>query len=293
MTESYTFALPYFFKIKVIMSWFIDLGANWANTLTLYEKMRSPLHPFWTTVAFEASPLVQPFLRDYCAFLNGERNEEPENCLPRSGSTSHLLKYAKKYGCPKSADAGRKCMWNCLNFHLEALKPDPSLNSSKLIDRALQTALLPATSRDRYIAVPAAVSDSKGWTIIYENPKQLIRGGAIPSMQANFQAKRVHTVDVAEWLLALPPDAHVFLKMDIEGAEHKLVKRMNSIGSYRRINMVSIECHDSRNSCRHTMQIIRSWNVTVIEEKEHGGMDSRSISHLNVPIKPKCQCRQK
>ena len=85
MTESYTFALPYFFKIKVIMAWFIDLGANYANTLTLYEKLRSPLHPFWTTVAFEASPLVQPFLRDYCAFLNGERNEEPENCLPRSG----------------------------------------------------------------------------------------------------------------------------------------------------------------------------------------------------------------
>lgn len=238
-------------------------------------------------MAFEASPLVQPFLRDYCAFLNGEQNDEPENCLPRSGSTLHLLKYAKKYGCPNSAHAGLKCMWNCLNYHLEALKPDPSLNSSDFIDRALQTALLPASSRDRYIPVPAAVSDSKGWTTIYENPKQLIRGGALPSLHSKMQGKQVRTVDVAQWLLSLPHGAYVFLKMDIEGAEHKLVKRMDRIGSYRRINRLSIECHGP---CKHTMQIIRSWNVTIITEKQHEGMDKRSQSHLKKPITPNCQC---
>ena len=270
------------------MAWFLDLGGNWGNTLTLYEDLRSRSHPFWTTVAFEASPLIQPFLRDSCAFLNGERENEPENCLPRSGSTLHLLKYAKKYGCPSHPeDAGRKCMWNCLNFYLDALQPDPSLNSSNLVDRALQTALLPAKNRDRYIHIPAAVSDTKGWTTIYEDPKQLIRGGAVQSIQKNLQPKRVRTVDVALWLLKLPQDAYVFLKMDIEGAEHKLVKRMELLGSHRRINRVSIECHGS---CERTMQIIKSWNVSIIEESQHGGMDNRSKSHLNRPIASGCGC---
>ena len=57
------------------MSWYIDLGANWANTLSLFEEV-----PYidtavkWNIVAFEASPLIQPFLYDYCRFLNGESN---------------------------------------------------------------------------------------------------------------------------------------------------------------------------------------------------------------------------
>ena len=41
------------------MAWYIDLGANWANTLGLFEHVK--LQTRWNIVAFEASPLVQPF----------------------------------------------------------------------------------------------------------------------------------------------------------------------------------------------------------------------------------------
>ena len=186
------------------MAWFVDLGANWANTLNLYEPLRAPSRRFWNIVAFEASPLVQPFLRDYCAFLNGERSDEPENCLPHSGSTEHLLRYAHKYGCPTSPPhLGRACMWKCLTPHLNALKPDPTLNSSEFVRRALQTSLVPPIDRDRYTMVPAAAGDNEGWTTIYEDPKQLIRGGALPRKSADLQSKRIYTVDVAKWLLQL------------------------------------------------------------------------------------------
>lgn len=269
------------------MAWFVDLGANWANTLTLYEHLRAPSRPFWNIVAFEASPLVQPFLRDSCAFLNGERGDEPENCLPHSGSTAHLLRYAQKYGCPTSPGRGRECMWKCLASHLNALKPDPTLNSSDVVRRALQTSLLPPTDRDRYTMVPAAAGDAEGWTTIYEDPKQLIRGGALPTKLADLQPKRVYTVDVAKWLLQLPETAYVFLKMDIEGAEHKLLRRMELLGSHRRIHRLSIECHGR---CAHTMRRIRSWNVTLVGEDAHHGMDARARNHVARPIHPRCKC---
>lgn len=281
------------------MAWFLDLGANWANTLTLYQSVRTPAknpakkpaknpaRPLWNVVAFEASPLIQPFLRDYCAFLNGERLDEPENCIPRSGSTQHLLKYASRYGCPTSPDLGRQCMWKCLTPHLQALVADPMLNSSDYIKRALREALLPPLSQDRFTIVPAAVSDTNEWATIYEHPNQLVRGGALSRNKAGMQPKRVHAIDVAQWLLQLPADAYVLLKMDIEGAEHKLVRRMELLGSHRRISRVSIECHGN---CGKTMQRILSWNVTVVTEATHNGMDERSKNHLIKPILPRCRC---
>lgn len=268
------------------MYWYIDLGANWANTLGLFESIKKGSN--WNIVAFEASPLVQPFLRDYCDFLNGDRNDEPENCLPRSGSTRHLLKYAQKYNCSTSSQhAGRTCMWKCLSRHLDALSPDHNLNSSDYVHRALQHALIPTVQKNRYTFIPAAVSDRDGWTDIYESPRQLIRGGALPSNAKALQRKTIVAVDIAQWLLKLPVDAYVFMKMDIEGAEHKLVERMEYLGSYKRISHISIECHGR---CKKTMRRIRSWNVTVVTENSHHGMDRRAIEHTHRPIMKRCQC---
>ena len=275
------------------MAWFIDLGANCANTLRLYETVRTSSRPRWNVVAFEASPLFQPFVRDYCAFLNGERNDEPENCLPRSGSTSHLLKYAHKYGCPSHPiTMMRECMWKCLSIHLNRLAPDPALNSSDYIDRALRNAFVPPTEKDRYTLVPAAAGDRNEWTTIYEDPKQLIRGGALHYKVTQMHAKRVRSVDVAAWLLQLPPDAHVFLKIDIEGAEHDLVRRMDLLESHRRIAHLSIECHGGGKRCIETMRRIRSWNVTIVGEKKHHGMDAPSRTHITQPVSPDCQCKK-
>lgn len=101
----------------------------------------------------------------------------------------------------------------------------------------------------------------------------------------HLQSKQVRSVDVAQWILKLPVDAYVFVKMDIEGAEHGLVRRMEKLGSHRRISRVSIECHGD---CRDTMRRIRSWNVSIITEHVHKGMDQRQ--HLLKPISSKCNC---
>jgi hypothetical protein len=73
-------------------NYYIDLGVNWANTARLYRDI-FPEKVNWHVFGFEASPLIQPFANKYFGFLNNE-NPEPNNCLPRSGSTSHLQMYA-------------------------------------------------------------------------------------------------------------------------------------------------------------------------------------------------------
>jgi len=133
--------------------------------------------------------------------------------------------------------------------------------------------------------VPAAASDADGWLDIYESPQQLIRGGALPMSSVHLKKKHVLSVDVAQWLLKLPQDAYVFLKIDIEGAEHRLLKRMEELGSHRRVSRISIECHGP---CAQTMRRIRSWNVTLMTENMHGGMDKRSREHAARPLNPNC-----
>ena len=51
---------------------YVDLGVNWANTLFLFEPLRSPQRPYWTVVGFEASPLVQSFAEDYFSYTSKE-----------------------------------------------------------------------------------------------------------------------------------------------------------------------------------------------------------------------------
>ena len=60
---------------------YIDAGANWANTLRLYRDELHKLSRFpvkrstssqpWEIYAFEASPVIQPFVEDFVKHLNG------------------------------------------------------------------------------------------------------------------------------------------------------------------------------------------------------------------------------
>ena len=121
---------------------FIDAGVNWCNTIRLFEDIEYGKNATFATAlpapydvyGLEASPLIQPFAEQYFRWLNGLLDDEPETCLPRSGSTAHLKKYSSVYGC-LHADANRmrQCMWQKLTKHLNALRPDPRLNSSTLI----------------------------------------------------------------------------------------------------------------------------------------------------------------
>ena len=72
---------------------YIDAGANWANTLRLFRDL-SPAAASepWEVYAFEASPLILPFLEEFTRWLSSGRDgTAPTSCLPTSGSTDDFV----------------------------------------------------------------------------------------------------------------------------------------------------------------------------------------------------------
>ena len=274
---------------------YVDMGANWANTLHLGAE-RFPGRGPWLTVGFEASPLIQPYVEQYVQYLNGERRAAPETCLPRSGSTVHLRRYAEALNCTMKSDvAMRECAWAKLGVHLARLRADPALNSTALVARRLKlashisSAPCTGTCRSRAVAVPAAVGARNGWARLWGAPEQLIRGGAKPAAPAGAGAGHFYVVpqvDVAAWLLALARRIRarqglVFVKIDVEGAEHAILHRMQALGAHRTLDALAVECHEP--GCAATMQRVRAWGVPVLTEATYGGMDSKSEAEQTLP----------
>ena len=252
---------------------YIDAGANWANTLRLYRDIEPAASTApWEIYAFEASPLITPFLERYCTWLNGGGiGVAPSSCLPQSGSTAHLFRYAGAVGCP----ASRECMWSFFAKPLAALAPDPQLNSTELIKERLAEAQL-ASSRTRYTLIPAGVAAENTQITIDSNPQQLIRGGALTvnAKQESRYVFRVPVVDLVGWIRAsFQPADQVVLKIDVEGVEHEIFDALTQGGGWDRIDVLAFECHArrGRRSCRDLMASVRAAapHLKLYEENRH------------------------
>ena len=184
---------------------YIDMGVNWCNTLRLYADLiqrpellmgRSLPSSGWEVYGFEASPLIWGFADAFAAWLNGERAQKPESCLPPTGSSAHLEHYAVAYGCPVGSPELLPCLWEKLRGPLEALRPVPALNSTSLRHQRMASAYglqtrgisagrgtacvsRPPAGSARYVMIPAAVGDSARWMSLWSPPRTLIRGGAL------------------------------------------------------------------------------------------------------------------
>jgi len=215
---------------------YLDMGSNWGNTLRFYRDLgavapsllRVPaaewLHKPWEIYAFEASPLIQPYLERFSGFLNGNA-PRPQLPVPPAGSSMHLALYAGMYDCTRPAgdteEREEKCVtsliaslairperararcrnkerhkcapfWrNCLSERFEAglrtLKPEPALLVSGLAQERLLEAQFPNRgTRPRFTFVPAAAHGEDGHINLDDvRPEQMIRGGAHPGAEAS------------------------------------------------------------------------------------------------------------
>ena len=176
-------------------------------------------------------------------------------------------------------------MFRCFDKQLNTLVQDPRLNSSHLVDQRLNQAISHnCRATDTYTFVPAAVGVSTRLTRISGSPEQLIRGGALPGSRFKHHTYDVQTVDFASWIDRFEEDNFVFVKMDIEGAEHGIVRRMDELGTFRKIDAIAFECHGP---CRTTLATMRRWNITMIRENMYAGMDSFARKDLETK---KCEC---
>ena len=106
---------------------YMDLGANWANTLRLHHKLKGhvrqktlyPSDPMafdncsyeWEVYAFEASPVMHPFIESFVKHLNG-KGPPPPIVVPPVGGSIQMLAYAKHFGCPSrhNRTSGRRSL---------------------------------------------------------------------------------------------------------------------------------------------------------------------------------------
>lgn len=260
---------------------YVDMGANWANTLRLWQDMGiKGENSSWEVYAFEASPLIQPYVERFTQWLNG-KGSKPELTVPPAGSSAELNQYAARCGCPTGdLDAMRQCMWKTFEAQLNRLAPDPALNSSTLIEARLAEAKVRSPEQNRYTFIPAAVGVKDTYVSLSEtSAKQMIRGGA-HSVESSTSTVRVRAVDVVSWLKEhFLEEDYVFLKMDVECAEHDIIEALVTTGGWRLIDQLAWECHSGCGDCVKTRRKLQvATGAEIIEEGQGGfhGYDSSS-----------------
>lgn len=257
---------------------FIDLGANWANTLRLFEDIGTKRSETpWEVYAFEASPFIQPYIENFVAWLNGQ-GAKPPVTVPPSGSTSHLDMFATRYGCPtcesQGCEAMRSCMVQTFQIPLSELDADPSLQNTDLIQSRLDTPLhadpslqnpfliqsrldtvkTASIGQNRFVAIPAAAGASSGTLDLgYMTAEQMIRGGA-----AVGTTMTVPMIDFPNWLTqSFTAEDYIVVKMDIEGAEFGILNTLLTGPNACFMDVLALECHPSAGDCAVLTQMLQ------------------------------------
>ena len=221
---------------------YMDLGANWANTLRLHYQLqkhirKTTLNPAdsmafnncsyeWEVYAFEASPVMHPLLEAFVKHLNGN-GPRPVLTVPPVGGSIQMLSYAKTFGCPSRHNHSEyekmyECMYRIFRRPYSELAVDPTLNETGLVQRRLDEALHPnLLSSMRYTFVPAAVGASPGVLDMQWPAGVLIQQVVnipLPRPTGVPEVMRVPVVDWVSWLKQnFRPEDLVIVKMDIEG----------------------------------------------------------------------------
>lgn len=170
---------------------FVDMGANWCNTLQLYSRVPQaapfilPSSSGWEVYAFEAAPLIAPFVEKCCVELSAGR-PLPSLPLPPAGSSMQLLTYATQLGCTVGGRGARlACVTKALEKPLSELRVQPSLTSnSSLLDSRLAVARRRGQrrgprrrKRSSYTFIPSAAGAERSSFKVRTSPIQMLRGG--------------------------------------------------------------------------------------------------------------------
>ena len=281
---------------------YMDLGANWANTLRLHYQLQKHLKPSlltsaqgssnctynWEIYSFEASPVMQPFDEAFVKHLNGQ-GVRPKVTVPPVGGSLHMLPYARHFGCPATHSHAQyplmfECIFRTFKQQYQALAVDPMLNDSSLIRRRLDEAATPNVGlRDRYTFVPAAVGAAPG-VLDLQWPAGVLRQLAdVPRPPGVPESMRVQVIDWVAWLKQHFRRADVVVvKMDVEGAEHPILRRMMEDSSIELLDVLGMECHGLRRTCPKLTQDLLSRGVRLIQEASYS-VNGMGIDEFSQP----------
>mmetsp|Transcript_24063 Transcript_24063/g.74991 ORF Transcript_24063/g.74991 Transcript_24063/m.74991 type:complete len:361 (+) Transcript_24063:136-1218(+) len=291
---------------------FIDLGANWANTIRLWKEIGCCPNPPpgarpWEVFFFEASPIMADFNYRMAQWLNGNSSHRPVQPILSAGSTKDTIRaYAGRFGCNnKQALPGESILR--ATFRCILSKADESIdkairdarthahvfNTTNFVAQALRQAVHPpdpSRMRPRYVFVPSAAGSAPGWIHMTWGRGSYLRGGgrATPTHSSPTKPPQpdedfvVRVIDVVDWMIrSFASEDWIVLKMDIEGAEHELLESLLRRKSAHLIDILAWECHSTPTTpaaiaCPQLRSRLLSAGVNKIitETKEYNGMDA-------------------
>ena len=319
------FALPTAISTDCRRQVYLDLGANWANTLRLHHKLQNSIRrttrfpvdpsPFnncsyeWEVYSFEASPVIHPFVDAFVKFLNG-KGPKPPITIPPIGGSIQMLSYARHFGCPSRHNRSEYAsMYACMNEIFKepyaALKVDAALNESALVESRLAEAATPnRDAKTRFTFVPAAVGATAG-SLHLQWPAGVMTSvrmedNTVPRPVGVPEHMYVQKVDFVQWLTRhFSANDIVVAKMDIEGEEHAILPRMTKDKSIDLIDVLGLECHASggrriergKTRCASLIDDLTKHGVRLVSEASYSplssGVDQFSHAKDMMPADPR------
>ncbi|CAE8595859.1 unnamed protein product [Polarella glacialis] len=276
---------------------YIDAGANWANTLRLYEDIAGEGHgkATYEVYAFEANPYIATYVDSFARWLN-RGGSKPPILIPPAGSLGHLMMLADRYGCDSTS--GKKhvvaCVQEVFRKPLSLLPLNISLRAQSLISERLAEAakpLHPLAAQSRYTLVPAGVGGKAGILPVSKaRAREVLITGGNPMGQGGEQL-HIPLVNFVEWISKhFSEQDYVVLKMDAESAEHSILTQLIKLNKFGLLDVLAFECHPrmSKQCARlekHIAQAAMMTGTRVLMENNNLNTSYQGLDFYSTPDK--------
>mmetsp|Transcript_26620 Transcript_26620/g.48783 ORF Transcript_26620/g.48783 Transcript_26620/m.48783 type:complete len:367 (-) Transcript_26620:24-1124(-) len=232
---------------------YMDMGAEWANTLRLFKDIVPAdylANTRWEIYAFEANPVIQPYVEQFVSHLNGNATK-PLLTVPPALTATRLARYAWDFDCwSHDMRAMHSCMARVFAHQLQALQADPRLNSTDLVTRRLSEAKARVSANaksDRFTFIPAAIGAETGWTTLRISDHEAFpapAGGISDGyMQLAGNTTKVIKADVVSWLIDnFSEEDFIVVKMDAGEGQFEVLEALMLRNKLNLIDELAYNC---------------------------------------------------
>ncbi|KAL3928909.1 MAG: hypothetical protein SGPRY_002192 [Prymnesium sp.] len=251
---------------------FVDLGANDGQSLGWFERNHlKPSSPYTAVYAFEMNPYFEPSLRASLSRLPGGQLERAAAWVRDGTMQAHMQACCSAFS-PISCWACHIEAWECIHWMCGAHAHSLDLPGSRTAVKGgvLYNMTASALQAVRQKCLECWNPNCRAWNLC-------------TAEQRHESVLNVPTIDFAAWLSShFCKEDHVFVKVDIEGAEFEVFEHLLTRGVAELIDIASIEWHTEKRGAGRGGSMLRRQR-SISNELQHAGVklttwgDARSL----------------